>query len=193
MKTFARLLPLGLLFLAAAGEAPMITPARDVTVTYRVVKAIAPGGPQKQVLQETKGGTKTRIDSYIFVDGQTPYESMIIDPETKSILIQVFARRIVVETHPQSLNIAALTMTSDMRFTKRGDRTVAGLKCTDWDVTPPSGDPWTACITRDGVVLRTASDKRALEAIAVKFEPLLNSTFVPDSTLTRVVAVPEKK
>ena len=192
MKTIALLLPLGLLFLAAAGEAPTLAPMRDVTVTYRVVRAIQPGGPAKLVLQETASGAKIRVDSYIFLDARAAYEGMIVDRKTNKLSMLVFARRAVVETQAEGFAIPGITLTSDMRFQRRADKTVAGLKCTDWDITPPSGDPWTACITRDGVVLRAASAKREIEATAVKFEPLLASTFIPDKDLKPMVAGPAK-
>jgi hypothetical protein len=192
MKTLARLLPLGLLFLVAAGDAPTLAPARDVTVTYRIVRAISPGGPAKLELRETATGAKLRVDSYIFLDARTPYEGMILDRKTGSVSILVFARRAVVESHADDFVVPGITLTPDMRFQRRGDKTVAGFKCTDWDVTPASGDPWTACVTRDGVVLRATSAKREMEATSVKFEPLLASTFVPDKDLRRMVTAPTK-
>ena len=192
MKSLARLLPLGLLFLAAAGEAPTLAPVRDVTVTYRIVKAVAPGGPAKLVMQQTKGAEKIRIDSYIFADAKTAYEGMIFDRKTGAASILVYARAMVFETHPPSFAVPGITLTPDMRFQRQGDKTVAGLKCTDWDVTPPTGEPWTACVTPDGVVLRTASPTREMEATAVKLEPLPASSFVPGKDLKRMVAAPPK-
>ena len=85
MKNLVRLLPLGLLFLAAAGDSPALAPARDVTITYRIVKAVSPGGPAKLVVQQTAGAAKTRVDSYIFADGRTPYEGMIVDRQSGAV------------------------------------------------------------------------------------------------------------
>ena len=192
MKTIARLLPLGLFFLPACGDAPALAPVRDVTVTYRVVKAIAPGGPAKLVFQQTAGAAKTRIDSYIFADARTSHEGMIVDRETGQVSILVYARQMAVETHPQAFAIPGITMTPDMRFQRLGNRVIAGLECTDWNVAPATGDARTACITSDGVVLRTASAKRELEATFVKFEPLLAGTFIPDKNLTPMVTAPTK-
>ena len=192
MKTLARLLPLGLLFLVSAGDAPTLVPARDVTVTYRVVRAISPGGPAKLVLRETASGAKIRVDSYIFLDARTPYEGMIVDRQTSLVSMLVFARRAVVESQIKDFAIPGITLMPDMRFQRRGDKTVAGFNCTDWDVTPASGDPWAACVTRDGVVLRATSAKWEVEATSVKFEPLLAGTFVPDKDLRRMVTEPTK-
>jgi hypothetical protein len=187
MKMLARLLPFGFLFLAAAGEAPTLAPVRDVTVTFKVTKAVNPGGPAKLVMQITKGGALARIDSYIFVDARTPYEGMIFNSKTGLAEVLLYARSMVFEAHPPNLAIPGVTLTPDMAFRRRGDRTIAGIPCSDWDVTPPGGEAWTACVTKDGVVLRTVSPKREMEAIAMKFEPLLASTFVPDKDLKRVV------
>ena len=59
-------------------------------------------------------------------------------------------------------------------------------------MSPATGDPWTASVTRDGVVLRTASAKREMEATSVKFEPLLAGTFVPGQDLQPMVTTPAK-
>ena len=53
MKILARLLPLGLLILTAAGDQPALAPSRDVTVSYHIVRAVAPGGPSKLVIMQS--------------------------------------------------------------------------------------------------------------------------------------------
>lgn len=193
MKTIARLLPLCLLLLAAAGDSPALAPAADVTVSYRVVRAVAPGGPLKLVLRQTAGAAKTRVDSYIFADGKAPYESMILDRQSDRMQVLVFARQAVIQTPSEGFAIPGISLAPDMRFKRGADKTVAGLKCTDWDVTPPKGDAWTACITPDGVVLHSAGATREMEATAVKFAPLAASTFVPTPDLKPMVLTPAPK
>ena len=192
MNILARWLPASLLLLAAAGDSPALTPVRDVAVTYRVVKAVAPGGPAKLVIQQTAGAMKMRIDSYIFPDARTPYEGVMVDRTSGEVSVLVYGRQIVVGTHPPRFTMPGITMTPDMRFQRRDERTIAGLQCTDWAVAPATGEPWTACITGDGVVLRTASANREMEATSVTFEPLPASTFVPDRDLRHMVTVPAK-
>jgi len=192
MKILARLLPLGLLILTAAGDQPALAPSRDVTVTYHIIRAVAPGGPAKLTVMQSKGGTRMRIESYIFADGSVPYEGTIVDRSTGDVSMLVYARQIVVVSHPASFAVPGITMTPDMRFKRGEKRTIAGTVCTDWDVTPPKSEGWTACITGDGVVLRVAGAHREMEATNVAYAPLLASTFVPDKDLHPMVATGAK-
>jgi hypothetical protein len=192
MKILARMLPLGLLILTAAGDQPALVPSRDVTVSYHIVRAVAPGGPAKLTVMQSKGGTRMRIESYIFADGSVPYEGAIVDRATGDVSMLVYARQIVVVGHTPDYAIPGITMTPDMNFKRGGKRTIAGVACTDWEIAPPKGEGWTACITADGVVLRTASPKREMEATSVAYAPLLSSTFVPDKDLRPMVATGAK-
>ena len=190
MNILARLLPYCLLMLTAAGDSPALAPTADVAVTYRVVRAIAPGGPRKMTVQQTAGAMKTRIDSYIFADGKTPYEGMIADRKSDRMQVLVYARQAVMQAPADSFAIPGVTLAPDMLFKRGADRTVAGLKCTDWGVTPPTGEPWTACVTATGAVLRTSSATREIEATSVSFAPLPASTFVPPPDLKPMILTP---
>jgi hypothetical protein len=190
MKTIARLLPLGLLFLTAAGDAPVLAPTADVTATYTVVRAATPGGPRKIVVRQTAGGAKTRIDSYIFADGKTPYESMILDSKSDRLKILVFARQAVVDAPSDGFSLPAYTMTAAMRFKRGADKTLAGQKCSEWEVAPTKGDPWTACVTAKGVVLRSNSPTREMEATAAKQGPLPADTFAVPPDLKPMTLTP---
>ncbi len=192
MKILARLLPLGLLILTAAGDQPALAPTRDVTVSYHIIRAVAPGGPSKLVVMQTKGGTKVRVESYIFADGSVPYEATIVDRTTGDVSMLLYARQVVVVSHSPDFAIPGITMAPDMRFKGGGKRTIAGVTCTDWEIAPAKGEGWTACITGDGVVLRAASSKREMEATSVAYAPLLASIFVPDRDLHPMVAAGAK-
>lgn len=193
MKTIARLLPMLLLLPAAAADRPLLAPSVDVAVTYRVVRAVAPGGPAKIVVQETASAAKMRIDSFIFADSKAPYEGMIADRGANQLKVMIYARQAVVEGPADGFFLPGVSLTPDMRFKRGAEKKVAGFACTEWTVTPPQGDSWTSCITGNGVVLRTASPTREMEATAVKYEPLLASTFVPPPDLKRTAITPVKK
>jgi hypothetical protein len=192
MKILARLLPLGLLMLTAAGDRPALAPSRDVTVSYHIIRSVAPGGPSKLLVMQNKGGAKMRIESYIFADGSVPYEGMIVDRATGDVSMLLYARQIVVVGHTPDYAIPGITMTPDMNFKRGGKRTIAGVACTDWEIAPPKGEGWTACITGDGVVLRVTSPKREMEATSVAYAPLLASIFVPDKDLHPMMATGAK-
>lgn len=193
MKTIARVLPLSLLLLAAAGDSPALAPTADVAVTYRVVRAATPGGPRKLTVRQTAGAAKTRVDSYIFADGKTPYESMIADRASDRMQVLVYARQAVIQAPSDGYEIPGITLTPDMGFKRGADKTIAGLKCADWEVTPPKRAPWTACITANGVVLRTSSATREMEATSVEFGSLLANIFLPPPDLKPMVLTPAAK
>ena len=109
-----------------------------------------------------------------------------MDRSTGEVSMLVYARQIAVVGHPPNFVVPGITMTPDMNFKRGGKRTIAGTACTDWDVTPPKTEGWTACITADGVVLRVAGTHREMEATSVAYAPLLAGIFVPDQDLHRM-------
>ncbi|MEI7710670.1 MAG: hypothetical protein WCI94_04510 [Rhodospirillales bacterium] len=194
MNRIARWLPFSLLLLTAAGDAPVLVPAADTTTVYSVVRAASPGGPRKIVVRQTAGGTKTRIDSYIFADGKTPYESMILDSKSDRIKILIFARQAVVDAPAEGFALPAYTMTSAMRFKRGSDKTLVGQKCSEWEVAPTKGDSWIACVTAKGVILRSNSPTREIEASSVKSGPLSADTFgVPPDLKPMTLTPPPPK
>ncbi len=169
-----------------------MAPTRDVTVTYRVVRAPAAGGPRKTVVRQTETGSRLRVDSYIFDDAKTAYEGMIIDRVANRATVLVFANELAVEAPAAGVALPGITMTPDMGFRRRGTRSVAGLSCTDWEVVPAGpAEPWTACVTADGVVLRAASATREIEATAVAYGAVPGGVFEVPAGLKRVTAAPK--
>lgn len=82
------------------------------------------------------------------------------------------------------------TLDQHMRFTRRASATIAGLRCTTYTVQTPAtfGE---ACVTDDGVMLRTlaqnaAGQRTAIEAISVSFTPAPASDFAPPPDFQRV-------
>ena len=166
-----------------------MAPTRDVTVTYRVVRSPTAGGPRKTVMQQTEAGLRSRVDSYIFVDAKTAYEGLIVDRLANRATVLVFANELAVEAPAAGVALPGITMTPDMGFQRRESRTVAGLSCSDWDIVPAgSAEPWTACVTADGVVLRAASATREIEATAVVYGTVPGSVFEVPAGLKRMAA-----
>ena len=208
MKSIVRLLPLGLVFLGAAGEIPPLEPVRDVTVTYRVVRAAVEGGPAKLVIKRDASGTFTRIDSFIFADARSPYEGVIFDAKSNRILALLYARQLVLDSPGNAFALPGISLSVDMGFRREGTKTILGMPCTEWSVTPPKPDPakgdpakvdpaklepWTACVTEDGVLLRSASPTRELEALSVSYDKLPAAAFAPPPDLKRMTATPAKQ
>ena len=188
MKRIAALLPVCLL-LTAAGEAPPLMPARDVTVIYRVVHALAPGGPAKIIATYDVQGARLRTDNFIFPDAKTPYEGTISNGKTKQFLTLRYGRRLVLESK-EDVAVPGISLNSGMSFQRQGQATVKGTGCTAWAITVPGKESWTACISADGVLLRSVSPTRELEAESVSFEPLRPEAFQVPNDLRRMEGGP---
>jgi hypothetical protein len=188
MKRIAALVPVCLL-LAAAGETPPLMPAGDVTVTYRVVHAVAPGGPAKVTATYDVQGARLRTDNFIFPDAKSPYEGTIFNSKTKQFLNLRYGRRLVLESK-DDLGVPGISLNAGMSFQRQGQATVNGTGCTEWAVTVPGKESWTACISADGVLLRSVSPTRELEAESVSFAPLRPDAFQVPNDLRRFQGAP---
>jgi hypothetical protein len=171
--------------IAVAQERPPVAPTRDVLVTYRATAPVqgrrAPAGAQTLRVATTQGGRLMRIegvgagDAYVIVDRTTQRMVMVMPQDRRFMEMpadDAFARGFVLNT--------------SMRFVRRGADTVAGLKCTVWEVTSQEG-AGTACVTDDGVLLRgRGSDgKGGIEATAVKYGPQPAAMFRPPAGFSR--------
>ncbi|MGH8211153.1 MAG: hypothetical protein ACREU6_16455, partial [Steroidobacteraceae bacterium] len=79
-----------------------------------------------------------------------------------------------------------LLLNDSMQFTRTGAAKIAGLSCTEWQVSNGQDFQGTACITTDGIALRATRSKPApetLEAIAVEYGTPPAALFQPDAGL----------
>ena len=173
---------------ALAQERPQVAPTRDVLVTYRATapapaQAGRPAPPAQSLrVATTQGGRLMRIEgmgaggAYVIVDRTTQRMVMVMPQDRRYMEMpanDAFARGFV-------LNDA-------MTFVKRGDETVAGLRCTVWEVTSREG-AGTACVTGDGVLLRGRGNdgKGGIEATAVKYGAQPAALFKPPANFSKV-------
>ncbi len=158
-------LPLCLLWVSpAAAEQPLLRPSRDVDVTYRTA---APGGTAvEQRIRWLAAGQTMRIDP------PSPGLRVIIDYAARRMSVVRDGTRSVVEMAvPDSM----ATMTGGApatAFVRRGEATVAGQACTEWQTMDRNGHPALVCITGDGVLLRAgAADQVWVSAVSVRYGP----------------------
>ena len=188
MKVAARLLPLGLLFLTGAGDAPLLSPSRDVTIIYRMVKTVVAADASKLVVRQDAGGSRMRLDAYIFDDAKFPYESAIYDRKSNDLTSLRFARQLAVDVPNNETGIPGFSLTASMTFKRLEDSSVNGATCTNWDIVVPPNQTWTGCVDQNGVLLRSVSPTREVEATSVTFDPLPADTFDIPADLRHVPA-----
>lgn len=161
----------------AAQDCPLLVPARDVDVVYMMVQADAPGGPRvvEERLRWAAAAGKLRIDP------PTPGLWVVMDRNTRRMATVREADRSVLEIESaQALPLPGPA--SGAAFRRRGDDSVAGLPCTEWQTRDVTGGATLTCITADGVLLRASAGGRVLaEALHVAYAPQDASVFrIPD-------------
>ena len=161
---------------AGAGPAPAhpaMVPAHDALVAYHL--ASATGEPIDLRVAYLAGGKHIRFNlpdlSYILVTPAQQAVEMVVPLESTYADMPW-------ETGPQSLFV----LDERAHFIRKGDLTVAGQKCTQWDVVQEQ-DKHTVCVTADGLVLRNQSSdpqgrRNLVEATIVRTEPVPPDLFV---------------
>lgn len=166
---------------AQAQERPVISPTRDVDVTYRVpqpASASAPARVLQQRMRYTAASSRQRIDP----------------PTSDLYVIMDFATRRMYTIRPSermSLDMPtpATVGASTAPFTRRGEARVAGVGCTEWLTRDATGEATEVCITPDGVLLRAAAAGRLLvEAASVRYEAQDASVFVVPEGFKHITA-----
>jgi len=176
---------IALLLVAAAPapgpERPALAPTREVSVLYRV--SSSPTQVYEIRITSQAGNARRRIDlpdkNYLVVD-QAAQRMVMVSPFEGTVM-----------EVPWSSGLGSqFTLDQHMRFTRRASATIAGLRCTTYTVQTPAtfGE---ACVTDDGVMLRTlaqnaAGQRTAIEAISVSFTPAPASDFAPPPDFQRV-------
>ncbi len=176
---------------ALAQDRPPVAPTRDVMVAYRATApaqagAQAPQGAQDIRVATTQGGRLLRVEG---VGAGGAY--VIVDRTTQRMVMVMPQDRRYVEMPASDAFARGFVLNESMTFVKRGAETVAGLKCTLWEVTSREG-AGTACVTDDGVLLRgRGSDgKGGIEATSVKYGPQAAALFKPPADFSRLDVPP---
>ena len=167
-----RVLLLAAVLVAAAGpppaapgpDRPVMPPTRDAVLGYR----LQPGtGETINARVSLLAGARTlRLDL-------PDYTFMLATPATRSLVMVVPAERTTVDLPwpdgPQSLFL----LDDAARFTRKGEASVAGHRCTLYDVQLDKAQN-TVCVSAEGLVLRNQSTdaqgrRNLVEAYAVQF------------------------
>jgi hypothetical protein len=184
---------------ALAQERPTMLPTRDVMVTYRASGpapaspgASAPGasGPAATRQQDMKvaimaGGKLMRIEA--LGGGAAAGGYVIVDRDAQRMTMVITQDRRYMEMPANDAVSRGFLLNESMTFARRGLETVAGVKCTLWDVTSKEG-AGSVCVTDDGVMLRARGQdgRGALEATAVQYAPQPASLFRPPADFAKI-------
>jgi hypothetical protein len=137
---------------AARAEAPpVLLPAHDATLSYRVTDAR--DGRSLMVRAYVKAGAAlVRVDA----EGMSDYA--ILDRAARLVTVVMPAAHGYLRMPIGSAADRFLTQAEGLRFRRVGHDTVAGLSCTEWSIADKAGGAGRghgdACITADGLVLR---------------------------------------
>jgi hypothetical protein len=159
---------------AAVQDRPRVLPDRDVTVQYRVTSS-EPGVPQNVTVHMTGDG-HVRIE--------TPDRGYLLYASGEQKARWVMPQGGLFIELPVGASFAGpFAPDADARFTRKGQATVAGMACTQWQVSVPRGGG-TACVTDDGVILRgEGGDGRghtgSIVAVEVAYAQQPAALFVP--------------
>ena len=176
----AALAAFSLLVLTAAGDAPLMTPSRDVDVTYTITAPVSATTPARPSLTErmrwdTAGGRYR-------VDPPTPGMWMVVDEHAHTMTVMREAEHEALVMPRSATSHAGPGAASGRTYERRGTDTVAGQPCTVWRTTDDRGTEVLSCITADGVLLRASvGGHTVIEAKSVAYGPEPASVFaVPE-------------
>jgi hypothetical protein len=165
-------------------DQPLLLPSHDVDVTYRS--------------DSTRGGTTVEqrvrwlaASQTMRIDPPTPGLHVIIDYVARRMSVVRDATRSVVEMAAPD-GMAGMTGGKVGAFVRRGEKTVAGRACTEWQTQDRDAHPVFVCITDDGVLLRAGSSEQVrVSAMSVHYAPQDPQEFrIPPDYVRRAPGAP---
>jgi hypothetical protein len=145
-----RAVPLATMLIALPAQAqdrPPLNPSRDATVTYTITGANPQGGGPPIITMAYQASTQMRRMDM----GGMGY--MVVDQRNNRAFMVMEAQRMIMDV-PTAQAQQMQAIPENATFARSGTATVAGHRCTIWTMRSPEGQG-TACITDDGVMLRT--------------------------------------
>ncbi len=157
--------------LPALADQPLLRPSRDVDVTYR---AAAPQGG-KQIEQRVRWLAASQT---MRIDPPSSGLHVIIDYVARRMSVVRDATRSVVEMAAPDSMADAIAGAAATGFVRRGEATVAGRTCVEWQTQDRAAHPALVCITDDGVLLRAGTAEQVrVSAVSVEYAPQDPATF----------------
>ena len=154
-----------------ADDAPLLAPSSAVTVTYQLSGASQQNGAVKMQVTYGEHG-RVRMDFFRSTIANAAFASLIYDPPSDRVTTLLPERRGYLQRDVGKLPSPGSFLNARMNFTREGTATIADNQCTDWHVYNGTAGEGTACVTKDGVVLRATREKPvagSVEAVTVKY------------------------
>ncbi|MDA8049345.1 MAG: hypothetical protein M0002_04945 [Rhodospirillales bacterium] len=160
---------------ARPADQPPLVPARDAAIVYHVQE---PDGMVVVHMYFDAAGQRVRI-----VSSDQPGFSLIDHRAGRYVVVDPAAHSYLRMPVPAGVG-NLLFRNPDVRFTRKGTETVAGVSCTDWSWSGGNGGRRDACITADGLVLSShpAHPRKpgiGLVAVSVTYGPQPSALFEP--------------
>jgi hypothetical protein len=164
-------------------DRPLLLPQSDVAVVYRFEK-MPLDGPQKLLVTYSEAGQRVRIDYFHWMEAKVPYLALIFDRPANREITLIPEHRAYNERPVDNLDNPGEFLGPDLNLTRLGNAMVAQAPCTEWQVEAPGkkNDQDTACVTRDGIVLRLASKRpsaASMTAISIRYGSPPDGIFDP--------------
>ncbi len=158
----------------AGADRPPLLPTRESSVLYRISASGGPPADVRVTLQASGGAMRLDLPDQTY---------LLVHPAEKRMAMVVPTELMVMDLPLQPGLQDQFLLNSRMRFSRRGPETVAGIRCTAWDVVADGGRGimW---ITDEGVVLKSVSldpqgRRNLIEAISVSYTPASASEYEP--------------
>ena len=171
---------------APGPDRPVLAPTRDAVVGYHLAPAAGEAINVRVSLQAGGGNLRLDLPDHSF---------MVASPPSRQLVLVVPLEQTAMEL-PWSDGPQGLFLLDDrMRFTRKGEATVAGQRCTQWDAVLDRTRN-SICVSADGVVLRSQSQdasgrRNLIEAFAVRYQALVESDFAVPAGFERMAAMPK--
>lgn len=189
MRSIAALLLLGALATPAlavhAEQPPALRPTRDVSVTYRISRAGEASDVGHIKVSYADHDQLVRLEFFSRLT-KKPIGAIIYDATANHVLTLVPDKGIYYEVPATGRANPGVLLSDKMRYMRTGRATIAGVSCTEWQVSNGRDFQGTACITADGVALRAARSKpsqETLEAVLVRYGTPPGALFEPGPDL----------
>ncbi|MGH7077453.1 MAG: hypothetical protein ACREFU_05075 [Acetobacteraceae bacterium] len=168
-----------------AEQPPALQPTRDVSVTYRISRAGEASDVERIQVSYADHDQRVRLEFFSRLTKKA-IGAIIYDATANHVLTLVPAQGVYYEVPATGRANPGVLLSDKMRYIRAGSATVAGLSCTEWQVTNGRDFQGTACITADGVALRATRskpDQESLEAVLVRYGTPPDALFEPGPEL----------